>query len=165
MPDGTRQLCVMTNRFDAHQLRDPSEVLRPELHRVIASGIKVGYIAQIAKVHPKTLSGINSGRRKTVTVAVHGLILEALCKIQEGEVDVPDDARRPPKRAVVQVQNGTHCGYGHEFTPENVRWLPRQSGGLKRVCKRCEARRAKTYQIKKARQSVVQEIPADPAGD
>lgn len=143
----------MTNRFDPHQVRDPSTVLRPELHRVISSGVKLGFIAQVAGVHPKTLSGINSGRRKTVTVAVHGLVLEALCKIQNGEVAVPDKAKRPGKRAVVQIQNGTHCGYGHEFTPENTRVLPHGSG-TKRVCKRCEARRAKTYNIKRARESV-----------
>lgn len=144
----------MSNRFDAHQVRDPKEVLLPELHRVIKSGIKVGYIAQVAGVHPKTVSGINSGRRKTVTVAVHGLILEALIKIEQGEVAVPPQARRPnTRRGPVQVQNGTHCSYGHPWTEENTRHLPRPEGGTKRVCKTCEARRAKAYQVRRARAS------------
>lgn len=141
----------MSNRYDAHQTRDAEEVLRPELHRVIASGIKLGFIAQLADVHPKTVSAINSGRRRTITVAVHGMILEALCKIQCGEVVAPLEARRSPRLAVVQGVDPNRCGYGHERTAENTRLLPIPGGGSKRVCKTCEARRAKAYGIRKAR--------------
>ncbi len=143
----------MTNRYDAHQVRDPNEVLRPELHRVIASGIKVGFIAQVAGVHPKTVSGINSGRRKTVTVAVHGMLLEALIKIEKGEIEVPSTARRSPRLAVIQGADPERCGYGHERSEENTRILPRPGGGTKRVCKVCEFRRSKRYREKKMREA------------
>ncbi len=152
----------MSNRFDPTQLRDPNQVLRPELHRVIGSGIKVGFIAQMAGVHEKTVSGINSGRRRTVTIAVHELILDALIKIEQGEVEIPTSARRPANRRVIQVQNGTHCGYGHELTEDNTRHLPAESGKVKRVCKECESRRSRDYRIRKIREQERSVTPQTP---
>lgn len=138
----------MGNRYNWRDTRDVNEMLRGDLQRTIASGVRLAFIAEQAGVCRQTVSGVNSGRLQRVTVAVHGLLLDVIDKIDSGAIVVPPHARRPVGLApVLATTDQNRCGYGHERTPDNVRVLP--CG--KRVCIRCETRRTKQYRLRQIR--------------
>lgn len=122
--------------------------LRRDLHRAMRDGIRIGWLADQAGVVRQTLSGVSTGRIKQVDVQTLGRVFEALCLIDEGRLTVPDQQRRPRGLELTAPGHGETCGYGHTRTADNVRHV-----NGKRVCKTCESRRAKTYEVRKQRKA------------
>lgn len=121
-------------------------MLRRSLNDCIAKhGVRLTFIAEKAGVVRQTASGINSGRTKRVALHTQAAILEVICRIEEGTLPVPPEARRPVGKAPVQAY-GDVCGWGHERTPDNIRIV-----NGRRICKKCETRRRKAYELRKAR--------------
>lgn len=149
----------MTNKFNWADVRDVEELIGPELRKAVASGIQVRFFAEHCGLARQTVSGILTGRSKTVTVAVQGMLLETILRVEEGRIEVPEHQRRPPGPVTFNAY-GDRCSYGHLRTPETVRIV-----GGKRVCKSCETRRRKRYELRKARGLVTPRAERLPSPD
>lgn len=135
------------HRKNAHpeMLRDVAPVLLPELKRTLEMGIKAAFIQEVAKVGKTQITDILADRRTRVTVRTHGDLLDACIAIQEGEVEIPDSARRfVPGKAAFSRQSGSNdeCIRGHKRTPENTYIAPRTGNPQ---CRECQRMSRKSY--------------------
>lgn len=118
---------------NTHELRDVAFVLKPDLER-LARTIRPSFITQVAGVGKTVVSGILRGSQTRCTAVTYSLLLEAVCKIEAGEVPIPDRARRIPRKPTARMSGATHCVRDHAFTEDNTYVTP--SGT--RTCRECQ---------------------------
>lgn len=131
-------------RRSTKELRDAGAVLRGDLERTLARGVRVSAIARVAGVTRSQIYEVLRDPGRRVTLGTQGALLEALCKIDSGEVALSLRDFRPAG-AVVRSRVGAPgqtCVRGHNLAdPDDVYVTP----DGRRQCRPCQREARRRY--------------------